>query len=270
MPRPPRPSRLALALAVAFAAALALALACATKHTTVSGKLKLGATAEENYQNGMDELKAKHSAEAMRFFEYVKSKYPFSPVSAKAELRIADIRMADGRDLEAAEGYERFVKDHPSSDEIDYAQYRAGLAHLKASPPDFALFPPVQEKDQRETERAVTALRALLEKYPDSQYVPEARKSLQKAEDLLARRELYVGDYYYRRGYWAGAAGRYQGLVDGYPDAPLARPALLKLARTYLNMNEKHQARQALQRLITQHPDSRERPEAEKLLASLR
>jgi len=266
MPRPPRPSLLALAAAVWCAGALA----CATKHTTISGTLKLGVTAEDNYQRGMDELKDHHNAEAARFFEYVKSKYPFSPVSARAELRIADIRMADGRDLEAAEAYERFVKDHPSSDEIDYAQFRAGVAHLRAAPPDFALFPPLQEKDQRETEKAAAALRAVLEKYPNSQYVPEARKSLQKADDLLAKRELYVGDFYYKRGFYAGAAGRYQELVDAYPSTSLAEPTLLKLAHTYVRMNEKHLARQALQRLITQHPDSRERPEAEKLLASLR
>jgi len=264
--RPPRPSHLALALAACCAGALA----CATKHTTISGTLKLGATAEDNYQRGMDELKDHHNAEAARFFEYVKSKYPFSPVSAKAELRIADIRLDEGRDLEAAEAFERFVKDHPSSNEIDYAQYRAGLAHLKAAPPDFFLFPPVQEKDQRETEKAAAALRTVVEKYPNSQYVSEARKSLAKAEDILAKRELYVGDYYYKRGYYAGAAGRYQGLADDYPHASLAEPALLRLARSYLQMNEKHQARQALQRLITQHPESRERPEAEKLLASLR
>jgi outer membrane protein assembly factor BamD len=256
--------------ALLAAASVALAPACATKHTTVSGTLKLGTTAEENYQHGVDELKDHHSAEAARFFEYVKSKYPFSPVSAKAELRIADIRLADGRDLEAAEAYERFAKDHPSSDEVDYALSRAGIAHLKASPPDFALFPPVQEKDQRETEKAVATLRTFLEKYPKSQYVPEAQKALAKAEDLLAKRELYVGDYYFKRGYYAGAAGRYQDLVDSYPSASLVQPALLKLARSYARLNERFQARQALQRLITQHPDSRERPEAEKLLASLR
>ena len=38
----------------------------------------------------------------------------------------------------------------------------------------------------------------------------------------------------------------------------------------YVRMNAKFQARQTLQRFITQHPDSGERRQAEKLLESLR
>jgi outer membrane protein assembly factor BamD len=251
-------------------ALVALAPACATKHTSISGALRLGSTPEENYQHGLDELKDKNYPESIRFFEYVKAKYPFSNVSALSELRLADIKFDQDRHAEAAVAYEQFVKDHPSSEEIDYAHYRAGLAHFKAAPVDFVVFPPVYEKDQRETEKALVSLRDFVEKRPQSKYLPEARKILAQAEERLAHRELYVGDYYYKRGYWAGAAGRYRGLADSYPDTALAQPALLSLARTYARMNEGFQARQALQRLITQHPDSRERPEAERLLESLR
>lgn len=254
-------------LALAVAAALP---ACHTKYTTVSGNLKLGSTPEENYDRGMAELKAKNYPEAVRFFEYVKAKYPFSSVSLLSDLRISDIKYEQGRYGEAADAYERFAKDHPSSDQVEYAAYRAGLSHLKASPSAFVLFPPVYEKDQRESEKALTALREFVQKYPSSTYLPEARKSLAKAEEILANRELYVGDYYFKRGNWAGAAGRYKGLAESYPDSPQAEPAQLKLAQAYVRMNETYQARQALQHLIVQHPESRERPQAEKLLESLR
>ncbi len=254
-------------LALALAAALP---ACSTRYTTVSGNLRLGATAEENYQRGLDEAKDHNYPEAARFFDYVKAKYPFSKVSALAELRIADIKFDQGRWLEAADAYEKFVKDHPSSEEIDYAHYRAGLSHLKGSPPDFFMFPPVQEKDQRETEKALASLRDFVQRRSDSRYLPEVKKALVEATDLLATREMYVGDYYFKRSRWAGAAGRYKGLVASYPEASAVEPALVKLARAYASMDEKFKARQALQQLIAQHPESRERPQAERLLESLR
>jgi outer membrane protein assembly factor BamD len=254
-----------------LALALATALpACSTKYTTVSGNLKLGATAEENYQRGLEEAKHHNFPEAVRFFDYVKAKYPFSKVSALSELRIADIKFDQGRWVEASDGYEKFVKDHPSSEEIDYAHFRAGVAHLKAAPSDFILFPPVEEKDQRETEKALASLRDFVQRRPDSKYLPEARKALTEATDRLASREMYAGDYYFKRERWAGAAGRYQGLVTSYPEASTAEVALLKLARAYARMGEKFKARQALQQLIAQHPESRERPQAERLLESLR
>ncbi len=254
-------------LALALAAGL---LACATKHTTATGSLRLGKTPEQNYQNGVDELKAKNYAEAIRFFDYVKAKYPFSPVSVSADLRLADVKFAQQRWTEAAAAYEDFVKEHPSSNEIELAQFRAGVAHWKASPGDFFLLPPAQEKDLAETDKAVVLLRDFLKQHPTSQFAGEARDTLAKAEALVARREMYAGDFYFRQGYWAGAANRYKGLADNYPATRLAEPALFKLSQSYARLNENYQARQALQRLITQHPSSPYRVPAERLLEKLR
>jgi outer membrane protein assembly factor BamD len=252
---------------LALAATLA---ACTTSHTKLSGALKLGSTPEENYKNGLDELKNRHYPEATRFFEYVKAKYPFSNLSLLSDLQLADVKFSQGRYPEAAEDFEKFAKDHPSADENDYAQYRAGLSHLRSAPGDFFLFPPLEEKDQRETEKAVATLRDFVQKRPGSQYLDDAKKSLATGEGILARREMRVGDYYFKRKEWAGAAGRYKEISDSYPATALVEPALVKLAQAYVRMNEKFQARQALQQLLTQHPESRERPAAEKLLESLR
>jgi outer membrane protein assembly factor BamD len=267
LPLPMRRILLHFSLTLALAAALP---ACATKHTTMAGSLRLGANAEQNYQYGVDELNAKNYAEAVRFFEHVKAKYPFSKVSVACDLRLADVKFAQGRWLEAADAYEAFVKDHPSAEELDFAEFRAGVSHLKASPQDFFLLPPVQEKDQSETEKGAVALRTFLQKRPTSKYLPEAQKALAQAEGLLAKREMYAGDYYFKRELWAGAAGRYRGLTETYPSAPQVEPALLKLAQSYSHLGEKFQARQALQKLITQYPDGRDRRGAEKLLESLR
>jgi outer membrane protein assembly factor BamD len=248
----------------------ALLSACATKHTTIAGSLKLGTTAEENYQKGVEELREKNYAEAIRFFEYVRAKYPYSKVSEMADLRLADVKFAEGRFLEAAEAYEAYQKDHPTSEELELAELRAGLSHAKAAPQDFFLLPPLEEKDQAETEKAVTALRAFVQKRPSSQRLPEAKKALAEAETLLAKRELYAGDYYAKRERWAGAAGRYKGLVERFPESPLVETALWRLAQAQVKLDQKFLARQALQRLIAQHPESGNRADAEKLLESLR
>lgn len=254
-----------------LAAVLLAALpACHTRYTTLSGNLRLGATAEENYQHGVDEMKDKNYAEALRFFEYVKAKYPFSALSAQSELRGADIKYNQGRYLEAAGAYEAFSKDHPSSEEIDYAQHRAALSHLEAAPGDFALFPASYEKDLRQARMAADGAKDFLAKRPDSKYAPDERQVLARAEQRLGDHDWYVAEFYYKRGYWAGAASRYRELVDSFPGAEHERDAYLKLAHAYVKMNEKFQARQALQQLIAKHPDGPERPEAEKLLESLR
>jgi outer membrane protein assembly factor BamD len=248
---------------------LALA-ACGTKHTTITGKLKYGATPEANYAAGLDEMKADNDVEALKFFEYVRTKYPFSKYAALSELRLADLKFDGERFVEAADAYQQFVTLHPSHEEVDYAEFRVGVAYLRDAPSDFRLFPPAHEKDQRQLEKAAQSLAAFVKSRPGSKYAAEAKKLLAEAEGRLAAHEWYVGEYYFKRGRWFGAAGRYERLVEKYPGSRHEAEALMKMARAYLKVDEKHRARNALQRLIVKHPQDARRPEAERLLASLR
>jgi outer membrane protein assembly factor BamD len=250
--------------------AIAALSACATKYTTAGGNLKTAPTAQENYDRGMEELKSKNYPEALRFFEYVKVKYPSSDVSAKCDLRIADVKLSQDQTVEAAMAYGLFQEQHPASPDFDYAKFKQAEALYKSAPNDFVLFPPAYEKDQKDCEKAARLSRELEQKDPPSQYREEAAKLRVKAEERLSLRELFVAEYYYKNGRWAGAAGRYQGLVRDYPASPRVPEALVKLARSYVKMEEKFLARQALQELVAKHPQARERPEAEKLLESLR
>ena len=118
--------------------------------------------------------------------------------------------------------------------------------------------------------KASDALHRFVERSPTSKYAPEAKKLLEEADGRLAAHEWYVAEYYFRHRHWAGAAGRYETLVDKYPGSRHEAEALLKLARANVALDEKYRARTALQKLIVQHPQDPRRAEAEKLLASLR
>ena len=253
------PARLALLLC-------ALALACA--HTGAEGRF--GKSAEEDYQLGMEELRVHTYPEATRYFERVRTKYPFSQYAALSELRLADIKFDQDRNIEAADAYQQFVKLHPNHDQADYAAYRAGLSYWKETPGEFFLFPAAYEKDATQAKDAVKSLTAFVEKYPQSKYEPDAEKVLAQARQRLADHEWYVAEFYAKRGHKAGAAGRLEALVRDYPTSPRAPAALYWLAETYLELDEKFRAQQALQQLIAKHPQDPRRAQAEKLLASLR
>jgi outer membrane protein assembly factor BamD len=255
--------------ALALAAVLPL-LACGSKHVSFTGKINYAKTPEDNYKAGVDELDAGNWAEAVKFLEYVRTKYPFSKYSALAELRLADVKFKQERFAEAAEAYGAFVQLHPTNEEVDYAEYRVGLARYREAPEDFILFPPAFEKDQRSLTAAVSVLRDFLQTKPGSKWAPEAKKVLDKCLTRLAEHEWYVAGFYWKRNRWAGAAGRLETLVEKYPGSPHDVDALMMLARAYLNLDEKYRAQKALQQLVVKYPNDPRRPEAEKLLASLR
>ncbi len=254
---------------LAVAALLSLA-ACGGKHVSLTGGVKFGQNAEEDYAAGVDLLKDGAYPEAEKFFERVKTKYPFSKYSALSDLRLADVKFEQKAWAEAIEAYNDFVRLHPTHEEVDYAEYRVGKAFLEDAPGDFALFPPAYEKDQRQVERAATALQAFLEKHAASKHAADAKKLLDEARGRLANHEWYVGEFYFKRGKWAGAAGRYEALVEKYPGSRHEAEALLKLAEACVKIDEKHRARTALQKLIVSHPQDPRRPRAEELLAKLR
>lgn len=248
----------------------ALALAGCSKHVAFSGEVKLKPSAEENYQAGVELMKEESWPEAVKFFEYVRTKFPFSKYAALADLRVADAKYGQQQFAEAAEAYAQFVQLHPTHEDVDYAEYRIGESYFRDAPGEFALFPPAAEKDLRQVRKASEALHKFETKHPKSKHLPEARKLLAEADGRLAAHEWYVAEYYFKREKWAGAAGRYEGLVATYPGSRYEPEALLKLARAYTAMDEKFRARTALQKLIANHPKDPRRAEAERLLAALR
>jgi outer membrane protein assembly factor BamD len=251
-------------------ALLALALACGSSRVSMTGAVRYGKTAEEDYRAGEDELKDKNYLEATKFFEHVKNKYPFSKYAALSELRVADVKFEQDHFIEAAEAYQQFVKLHPAHEQADYAAFRAGLSHWKDGPSDFILFPPSHEKDQAQVRDAARVLDDFVKKYPGSKYKPEAEQILALARSRLAEHEWYVAEFYAKRDHWAGAASRLETLVRDYPGTPRESAALLRLAEAYLKLDDRSRAEQALQQLIAKHPQDPRRRQAEKLLASLR
>ncbi len=255
---------------LALAAALLTLAACGGKHVSLTGQVRYGNSAEEDYQAGTDLMKDGAWDDARKFFEHVKTKYPFSKYAALSDLRLADVKFEQKLWTEAIAAYEEFVRLHPTHEDVDYAEYRIGVAHLEDGPSDFLLFPPSYEKDQRQVEQAAEAFRSFLEKHPTSKYAPDAQKLLNRANSRLADHEWYVAEFYFKRDKWAGAAGRYQALVDKYPGSPYEPEALYKLAESCVKLDEKYRARTALQKLIVSHPHDPRRAKAEELLAKLR
>jgi outer membrane protein assembly factor BamD len=253
-----------------LALALLPLLACSSSRVSITGEVRYGATAEEDYQAGTEELDKGNYVEAMKFLEHCRTKYPFSKYAALSELRLADAKFKQERYLEAAEGYDAFVKLHPTHEDADLAEFRAAQAYYKEAPADFLLFPHAFEKDQRQLKTAVDKLKFFLASRPDSKHRKQAEAMLGEAQGRLAAHEWYVAEFYAKRDHWAGAAGRLETLLKEYPGSRYESRALLQLAKAYLGQDEAFRAQQALQRFVAKYPDDPHRPEAEALLAGLR
>jgi len=249
------------------AALLALLLsACAKKAPAV----KYESPAEEDYAAATRLLDSHDFVDAQKMFERVRTKYPYSKYSALSDLRLADLKFAQQKYVEAAEAYTTFVKLHPNNPEVDYAAYRSAVARWQEAPSDFFFFPPVYERDLTQVIQAETAISDFLKKYPDSKYLAEAKALQGKIQGIMMARDWYAFDFYQKREKWQGCAYRLERILKDFPGNPREPEALYELASVYAKLQERYRAQQALQQLIVRYPASSYKPRAEKLLADLR
>ncbi|UCD84996.1 MAG: outer membrane protein assembly factor BamD [Deltaproteobacteria bacterium] len=195
-------------------------------------------------------------------FQKVIDYYPVSKYAVLAELRIADVHFRNREYQEAIICYQEFKRLHPTNEHIPYVQYQLGLCHYK-------LILSI-DRDQRATEKAVSHFEELIRRFPECEYAGDAREKLLSSRRRLAEHEFYVGKFYYRRGDHQIALGRFKRILRDYPGLGYDDKALYFIARCHFQLREWDEAREALQRLSDNYPDSKYRKKAQGLQAELK
>ena len=233
--------------------------------------LDYSASARENYEKALAELKRENWLDAIKLFDYTKAKFGFSKWATLAELGVADANFGRQKYADAIDGYRSFIKNHPTHEKVQdgYAEFRIGEAYYKQIPSEWFLVPAAYEKDQGPVRDALRELHGFVLQYRDSPYVGTARKYETDCLRRLADHELYVAGFYLRRKKPLAAIGRLQGLARDYPNSKLEPEALLMLGKTYLLMEKPDEARRAFSQLVSKHPDDYHAQKAKLYLANL-
>ena len=211
--------------------------------------------------------------------------YPDSEFVARAKLAIGDSWYAEGGTAalsQAESEYKDFETFFPNMPEAAEAQMKIANIHFQQmEKPD---------RDYTHARRAEDEYRNLIQQYPDSKLVPEAKQRLLEVQEVLAEREFRIGHFYYVRESWPAAIARLRSMADTYPLYSNADEALLLLGDSYLkqvdqvraaprlnevtkgNMikNLENQAADAYSRILTRYPVMPAAPEARKQLEALR
>ncbi|HEX7599931.1 MAG TPA: outer membrane protein assembly factor BamD, partial [Polyangia bacterium] len=226
-----------------------LLVACATSD---DGKpVNFSLTAKQNYEKGLAELKDENYPEALRYFGYVKQKFPFSKYAALAELAAADTEFARNGYQEAIDGYKSFLRLHPKHEKVEegYVSFRIAEAYVKEMPDDWFILPPSSEKDQSAVFDALRELNSLIDRYPNSKHLKAAREYRRAVLRRLIDHELYVARFYLGQGHPKGAILRIREALRRYPDSGRDGELLLLLGETQLEMGNPASAKQTFLRV---------------------
>jgi outer membrane protein assembly factor BamD len=239
--------RAARALAASALALLPLLSACGGS-SDESAKPGPVPPVETLYNNGIDALNARRFSSAGDQFAAVEQNYPYSSWAVNAQLMSAYSLYLQNKYTDAIGTLDRFIQLHPAHRDIAYAYYLRALCYYEQ-------IADIQ-RDQRGTEQAMSALREVVNRFPDSAYARDAKLKIDLCFDHLAGKEMEIGRYYQRQHLYTAAIGRFQRVVDDYQTTNHVPEALHRLTEIYLVLGLKDEARKTAAVLGYNYPGS--------------
>ena len=192
-------------------------------------------TADRLYKEARDDMESGSYERAIKSMERVEGLAAGSLLSQQALLDTAYLNWKSGERTAALTATDRFIKLNPSSPALDYALYLRGVINFIDNLGLFGNFvgQDLSERDQRASREAYQSFKQLVDQFPNSRYVPDARARMNFIVNSLASYEVHVARYYFRRGAYVAAAARAQAAVTEYQQSPAAEEALYLMVQSY-------------------------------------
>lgn len=212
---------------------------------------------QQIYEQAQRYLRSKNWDLAVRSFQMLESRYPFGQYAEQSQLEIIYAHY-NGYEQEAAvEAADRFIRLHPAHSSVDYAYYMKGLAAYSANEDIFSRFLPTDEaeRDMSQAKEAFAEFAQLVSRFPDSPYAPDAKARMVHLRNLLARHEIIVANYYFRRGAYMAAANRGRYVVENFQRTPAVADGLAVMAQGYILLGLDDLAQDSIDILALNYPE---------------
>ncbi|MCV0380035.1 MAG: outer membrane protein assembly factor BamD [Nitratireductor sp.] len=243
-----RTGRAAITTASVLGVSLLLSACNAEKDLDLSTYVEQTDPADVLYNQALANMNAGRLKEASAKFESIDRQHPYSEYARKAMLMNTFANYRQGKYDEAINSGKRYVALYPTTEDAAYAQYLVGLSYFRQ----------IRDvtQDQREARRTVEAMEEVVQRWPDSEYVPDAEAKIRIARDQLAGKEMQIGRYYLERREYVAAVRRFRGVVESYPNTRHVEEALARLTEAYYAMGLVSEAQTAAAVLGHNYPDS--------------
>jgi outer membrane protein assembly factor BamD len=117
--------------------------------------------------------------------------------------------------------------------------------------------------------KALEEFEKLKTMFPRNPYKEAVDIKIEKCRNTIAEYEYLVGEFYYKKGSYQAALGRFEGLLTKYPGYQGESSVLFYTGMSYKNLGKADRASEYLTRFIEKYPSHKLVKDAQKGLASL-
>jgi len=206
------------------------------------------AQAAQLYAAARDALDSSDYSMAIERYNALTKRFPFTDYAIQAQLEKIYALYRVFKPDDALSEADHFLRDYPRHASADYVQYLKGLVNFERDRGFEAMLGfDVSKRDITNLRRSFDDFQLLIQKYPNSRYVGDARLRMIDLRNRIADHDLTVVRYYMRRGAYIAAARRAEQIVAQYPGSPATLEALSVLETAYERVGLKDQAANARQ-----------------------
>ena len=190
---------------------------------------------DELYNSAMDLLANDDYSKAASAFDEVEQQHPYSVWATRAQLMSAYALYQASKYDDSIVAADRYIQLHPGNRDVAYAYYLKAL--------DYYVQIEDVGRDQKTTEQAMQALQEVVRRFPNTPYARDAHLKIDLARDHLAGKEMEIGRWYEKQGYYLAALNRFKTVVDKYQTTTHVPEALERLTECYLALGLKDEAK---------------------------
>lgn len=235
---------------------LILALAACASNEEQDDMAKIRETERELYETAQRQLRTQQWDLAIDNLQRLEDNFPFGTYGEQAQLELIYAYYRNYEFEASIAAADRFIRLHPRHRNVDYAYYMRGLASFDEGRGLFERFMPtdMSQRDPGSARESFGYFNQLLTLFPDSQYAPDAEKRMIHLRNRLARYEIHVANYYFKRGAYLAAVNRGRYVVENFQETPAVPDALAVMVQGYKLLGLSDLQQNALEMLRTNYP----------------
>lgn len=182
--------------------------------------------------------------------------YPFGTYAEQSQLELIYAFYKAGEHESAVASADRFIRLHPQHRHVDYAFYLKGIAAFYNDSVFSNILPTdVTQRDAGTAKDAFNHFEQLIRLYPDSPYALDAQRRMIYLRNVLARSEINIANYYFKRGAYLAAANRGRWVVENMQMTPAVPDGLAVMAQGYHLLGMQELADKAVTVLAHNYPN---------------
>jgi outer membrane protein assembly factor BamD len=201
------------------------------------------------FEKAMKDLQKSRFTVARLSLQTLINTYPDSEFLPQAKYALAESFYRENTSASQSQAeaeFKDYITFFPTSDLAPDAQLKIALTHVRRlETPD---------RDRTQAILAEAELKTMIENYPDSTLLDEAKQKLRGVQEVLAEGVDNVGNYYYQRKSYPAAIARYKEVMTKYPDYSRMPDTLYYLAESLRLTDNEAEAAVYYERIVTDHP----------------